>query len=81
MASLLSSSAAISFQYKLNRSSLSALSANTPTPSKISHAFPGNGRCQRLSFETKATGSVEGNVVDKESTGTSDKIVSCSALI
>ncbi|KAK8503135.1 hypothetical protein V6N13_025895 [Hibiscus sabdariffa] len=74
MASLLNPSAAISFQHKLNRSSLSALSANTPTPSKIPHVFPGNGRCQRLNLKTKATGSVEGNVIDKESASAGDKI-------
>ncbi|KAK8602336.1 hypothetical protein V6N13_058024 [Hibiscus sabdariffa] len=73
MASLLNPSAAISFQHKLNRC-LSALSANTPTPSKIPHAFPGNGRCQRLNFKAKATGSVEGSVIVKESASTSDKI-------
>ncbi|PPR99919.1 hypothetical protein GOBAR_AA20750 [Gossypium barbadense] len=55
---------------KLNRSSF--VSANTP--SKICHTFPGNGRCQRLSFKTKAAGSVEGNVLDKESASISDKI-------
>ncbi|TYH05189.1 hypothetical protein ES288_A08G063700v1 [Gossypium darwinii] len=56
---------------KLNRSSV--VSANTP--SKICHTFPGNGRCQRLSFKPKAAGSVEGNVLDKESARISDKIV------
>ncbi|KAH1057034.1 hypothetical protein J1N35_035099 [Gossypium stocksii] len=70
MASLLSPSAAISLRHKLNRSS--AVSANTP--SKICPTFPGNGRCQRLSFKTKAAGSVEGNVLDKESASISDKI-------
>ncbi|TYI23082.1 hypothetical protein ES332_A06G139400v1 [Gossypium tomentosum] len=55
---------------KLNRSS--AVSANTP--SKICHTFPGNGRCQRLSFKIKAAGSVEGNVLDKELASISDKI-------
>ncbi|TYJ50314.1 hypothetical protein E1A91_A01G197400v1 [Gossypium mustelinum] len=59
---------------KLNRSS--AVSANTP--SKICHTFPGNGRCQRLSFKTKAEGSVEGNVLDKESASISDKIANTS---
>ncbi|KHG26026.1 hypothetical protein F383_32120 [Gossypium arboreum] len=54
----------------MNRSSF--VSANTP--SKICHTFPGNGRCQRLSFKTKAAGSVEGNVLDKESASISDKI-------
>ncbi|KAG4141381.1 hypothetical protein ERO13_D06G072800v2 [Gossypium hirsutum] len=70
MASLLSLSAAISVRHKLNRSS--AVSANTP--SKICHTFPGNGRCQRLSFKTKAAGSIEGHVLDKESASISDKI-------
>ncbi|KAK8991372.1 hypothetical protein V6N11_062387 [Hibiscus sabdariffa] len=73
MASLLSPSAAISLQLKLNRSSLSALSAHTP--SKVSRAFIGDGRKRRrLSFKTRATGSVEGNVLDKESASTNDKI-------
>ncbi|GMI97816.1 Glyoxalase I-Like;11 [Hibiscus trionum] len=73
MASLLSPSAAISLQHKLNRSSLSALSAKTP--SKVSNAFTGDGRiCGSLNFKTKATGSVEGNVLDKESASSSDKI-------
>ncbi|XP_052886628.1 uncharacterized protein LOC108489610 isoform X2 [Gossypium arboreum] len=60
----------LSVLLNLNRSS--AVSANTP--SKICHTFPGNGRCQRLSFKTKAAGSVEGNVLDKESASISDKI-------
>ncbi|XP_022754853.1 uncharacterized protein LOC111303090 isoform X2 [Durio zibethinus] len=65
MASFLSPSAAISLQHKLNRTSFSAISPNTP--SKISHTILGNGRCQGLYFKTKAKGSVEGSLLEKES--------------
>ncbi|KAK6248736.1 hypothetical protein QUC31_020301 [Theobroma cacao] len=72
MASLLGPSAAISLQYKLNRTSFSAVSTNTP--SLFPHTVLGNGRYQGLCFKTKATGSVEGSVLEKESASISDKI-------
>ncbi|XWS72211.1 hypothetical protein CRYUN_Cryun02cG0020600 [Craigia yunnanensis] len=72
MASFLSPSAAIYLQHKLNRTSFSAISPNTP--SKISQTVLGNGRCQGLCFKIKAKGSVEGSVLEKESASISEKI-------
>ncbi|XVF48960.1 hypothetical protein PTKIN_Ptkin03bG0230000 [Pterospermum kingtungense] len=72
MASFLSPSAAISLQHKLNHTSFSAICPNTRP--KISHTVVGSGRCQRLCFKTKAKGSVEGSVLDKESASINEKL-------
>ncbi|OMO67263.1 hypothetical protein CCACVL1_20666 [Corchorus capsularis] len=65
MASLLSPSAAIVLQNKLSRTSFSAISTNTI--SKTSHSDFRNERFKGLCLKTKATGSVEGSVIEKES--------------
>ncbi|GLT98713.1 hypothetical protein SLE2022_162040 [Rubroshorea leprosula] len=64
MASLLSPSAAIPLQLKLNRTSFSAVSTNAP--SKSYNTIIQDQKCRGLCFVTRAQSSVEGSVLEKE---------------
>ncbi|KDP33867.1 hypothetical protein JCGZ_07438 [Jatropha curcas] len=72
MASLVSSSAAISVQHKVNR--LGARPISTNSISRFYQNIVGSDRFHGLSFKTKAKLSVESNVVEKESTSVNEKI-------
>ncbi|KAL5770973.1 hypothetical protein ACOSP7_015127 [Xanthoceras sorbifolium] len=72
MASLLSPSATISVQHKVNRTSVNTIFTNTS--SKFLQSSVRNSRFHGLSMMTKAKLSVEGGVLEKESVSASDKI-------
>lgn len=72
MASLLTPAAAIPLQHKLNRPSLSVVSTNAAPQSHQS--ILRNGKCCGLRLMTRAQGSVEGSVLEKESAQVDDKI-------
>ncbi|KAK2645307.1 hypothetical protein Ddye_020502 [Dipteronia dyeriana] len=72
MASLLSPSAAISVQHKVNHTRVNTIFTNTS--SKFLQTGVRNGRCHGLYLMTKAKMSVEGVVLEKQSVSTSDKI-------